>query len=134
MLALRYTRYWRLASTTVLLIVLLATLMPVNWFFTSTNGALGWIEHPDKWAHALTFAALAIWFAGLYRSFWGIALGLLFLGAGIELCQQMVAFRSADWGDMAANAAGIISGLGIAATGLGGWCKRAEDWYLTRKA
>ncbi len=134
MLPLRYTRYWRTASVVVLVLVMLSTLMPVGWLFGDADSVLRWFKHADKWAHALTFVVLTLWFAGLYRSFLGIALGLLCFGAVIELSQLMIGYRSAEWLDMAANAAGIITGLGIATTGLGGWSQRAEDWYLTRNA
>ena len=134
MLPLRYASHWRTASIALLLLVLVATLMPVGWLFDDTDSAFSWIEHADKWAHAITFTMLALWFAGQYRSSWRIAVGLLVLGAFIELCQLMTGYRSADWVDMAANTVGIITGLGIATTGLGGWCQRAEDWYITRNA
>ena len=134
MLSLRYERFWQIASVILILIVLVAALSPVNWFFAQKDGGLDWVPHLDKWAHAFTFAVLAIWFAGLYRSGWWIAVWLLFLGGAIELCQQLVAYRSADWGDMGANMAGIIAGLGIAATSLGDWRRLAEKWYATRNA
>ena len=134
MLTLEYARYWRLASAALLLLVLAATLMPVHWLFDDPDSGLTLFEHADKLAHALTFLLLALWFAGLYRSLWAIAAGLLAYGALIELCQLMTGYRSADWIDMAANTAGIIAGLGIAMTGLGGWCQRAESRYLARNA
>ena len=133
MLPLRYARSWRVAGVALLFFVLAATLLPVGWLFKGA-GSIDWLKHVDKLAHALTFLVLALWFAGQYRSFWGIAIGLLAFGAVIELCQMTVGYRSADWLDVAANAAGIMVGLGIAATGLVGWCQRAEAWYIARNA
>jgi hypothetical protein len=44
----------------------------------------------------------------------------------IEACQRVVGYRTADWIDVSADAAGIILGLVIGAAGIGGWCLRAE--------
>ena len=61
-----------------------------------------------------------------------VALGLLAFGALIELCQRAVGYRSAEWLDLAADAAGILAGLGIALVGAGGWCQRVEAWLGAR--
>ena len=60
------------------------------------------------------------------QSYWRIALGLLAFGLLIELCQRMVTYRSADWLDVGADAAGIIAGLVISLAGVGGWSRRLE--------
>ncbi len=90
----------------------------------------------DKWLHLLTFAVLAIWFAGLYqrRAYWRIAIGLLLFGILTEGCQRLVTYRSAEWYDIVADAVGIVIGLGLAATVTGEWSLRVESWYLRRKA
>ena len=77
---------------------------------------------------------LAIWFAGQYRprSYWRIALGLLVYGVLIELVQRMLSYRSAEWLDVAADMAGIMAGLLIAAAGLGGWSQRFEEKIAAR--
>ena len=134
MLDLRYARAWRAASIALLLGVLVATLMPVIWFDASRTQVAGWLAHVDKWTHLLAFVVLTVWFAGLYRrrSYWRVALGLLAFGALIELCQRAVGYRSAEWLDLAADAAGILAGLGIAWAGAGGWCQRVEAWFAAR--
>ena len=134
MWSLEYARYWRIASVALLLLLLIAALIPVDWLFDQSDSRFKLFEHADKLGHALTFLLLALWFAGQYRSLWAIAAGLLAYGALIELCQGLTGYRSAEWLDMAANTAGIIAGLGIAATGPGGWCQRAERHYLARNA
>lgn len=90
----------------------------------------------DKWLHGITFALLAIWFAGQYRprSYWRIGAGLMIFGLLIEGCQRLVSYRSAEWFDVAADSAGIIIGLTVATAGIGGWSLRVEDWYLRRRA
>ena len=129
MLELRYARAWRAASITLLVGVLAATLMPAIWF-----GSIRHLAGADKWSHLIAFLVLTVWFAGLYRrrSYWRLALGLLAFGALIELCQGAIGYRSAEWQDLAADAAGILAGLGIAWAGAGGWCQRVEMWLVAR--
>jgi len=136
MLPLRYVRHWRVASVALLLLVFAATLLPVVWFLVDPGLFADWFIDADKWLHAATFAFLAIWFAGQYhpRSYWRIGLSLLLFGLLIEGCQRLIIYRSAEWFDIGADAAGIIVGLVIANAGLGGWCVRFENWYSRRKA
>lgn len=133
MLPLRHTNWWRAASAGLLALVLAAAIMPAVWFWPDRIEIALWIGQIDKWAHALIFFFLALWFAGQYRprSYWRIALGLLAFGVFIEVCQRLVGYRSAEWLDLAADVAGIIAGLLLAAAGLGGWCQRLEARYLT---
>lgn len=130
MLELRYARAWRVASITLLLGVLAATLMPAIWFDSSRIH----LANADKWSHMMAFLVLTVWFAGLYRrrSYWRLALGLLAFGALIEICQGAAGHRSAEWLDLAADAAGIVAGLGVAWIGAGGWCQRIETWLAAR--
>jgi len=130
MLPLRHAARWQMASLVLLLIVLAATLMPAVWFWDDRFKALSWFESIDKWFHGITFLALSIWFTGLYKksAYWRIGLGLLAFGLVIEACQRMVTYRTADWMDVGADAAGIILGLVIGAAGVGGWCLRAEEF------
>jgi len=134
MLPLKNAGRWRALSAVILVLVLIAALSPVLWFFDSRMSALSWFENADKWLHALTFVALSIWFSGLYAkgSWWRIAIGLMLFGFIVEFCQLQVSYRMADWLDIAANTAGIIVGLTVATAGLGGWALRFEDWYSRR--
>jgi len=133
MLPLRHVHLWRRLSAALLLLVLAAALAP-GWWFDDKVEALSWFEHADKWMHGATFLALSLWFTGLLarRNWWWLAVGLLCFGLFIEGCQLLVGYRMADWFDMAANTAGILLGLAIAAAGLGGWGPRIEDWYARR--
>jgi VanZ family protein len=135
MLALRHARRWQLASVFILFLVLAATLMPAVWFWDDKDGAIRWFRHFDKWLHGMTFLALSLWFAGLYRksSYWKVAVGLLAFGLIIEACQRMVSYRTADWLDVGADAAGIIAGLLIGLAGIGGWCLRVEEHFAKRE-
>lgn len=130
MLPLRYAGRWRAASVMLLLCVLGAALMPAVWFWGDRHGFMNWFVNVDKWLHAATFVFLAIWFAGQYRvnSYWRIGVGLLLFGVLIELSQRMVTYRSAEWFDLVADAAGIAVGLAIASARLSGWCLQVEAW------
>jgi VanZ family protein len=129
MLPLRHARRWQLASLSFLILVLAAALMPVFWFLEDKAAALSWFERNDKWLHGATFLALSIWFTGLYSksAYWRVGLGLLLFGLLIEVSQRTVSYRTADWIDVSADAAGIILGLVIGAIGIGGWCLRVEE-------
>ena len=135
MLTLEYTRRWQVASVLLLLAVLLATITPAVWFWPDRVRMVEWFAGIDKWAHGVTFAGLAVWFAGQYRvsAYWRIAIGLTGFGLLIELCQRAVGYRTAEWFDVAADVAGIIIGLAIATAGIGGWSLRFESWMLNRQ-
>lgn len=135
MLPLRHTRRWQLASLIILLLVLAATLMPAVWFWDDRLGGLRWFQNFDKWVHGITFLTLSLWFAGLYQksAYWKIAFGLLAFGLIIEACQRMVSYRTADWLDVGADAAGIVAGLVIALLGIGGWCLQVEKYLAKRQ-
>ena len=56
-------------------------------------------------------------------------LGLLGLGLSMEVGQYLMrAGRMADTYDMAANAAGVLTGLLLASVLTGGWAQRVESW------
>jgi VanZ family protein len=96
--------------------------------------ALDWFDNVDKWLHAMTFLLLTVWFTGLHerRTWLKTALYLVLFGFLVELCQLLLSYRTAEWSDIAANTAGIIVGLIVAAAGLGDWGMRVEDWYSRR--
>jgi VanZ family protein len=61
-----------------------------------------------------------------------VIVGLTLFGFVVELCQLFISYRTADWIDIAANTIGIIAGIAVALTGLGGWGLRVESWYSRR--
>lgn len=136
MLPLRHLRFWRIAGVVLLCLVLVSALMPAVWFWNDRAGALTWFRNADKLLHAGTFLLLAAWFSGQYRrpSYLRVAAGLMLFGLIIEFCQFLVGYRQADFLDVAANTAGIVTGFLIALLGLGGWSQRLEDWYAARRA
>lgn len=128
MLPLRYARRWQVAGLLVLVAVLVAALMPGLPDFR--NAAV----LTDKWLHGVTFAFLTVWFSGQYarRAYWRLAVGMLAFGGLIEICQQMLAYRSAEILDLLADGIGIAAGLAIALFGAGGWSLRLENWLQAR--
>ena len=83
----------------------------------------------DKLEHAIAYAILALWFAGIYpRSRYGlIALGLFIMGVGVEFAPgAMHLGRHADARDVVANTSGIAIGLTLALTVVGSWAQRLE--------
>ncbi len=136
MLPLRYARRWRIAGFILLLLVWIATLIPTVWLWPQKESLVIWFIAADKWLHAGTFVVLAIWFAGQYRprSYWRIGLGLIAFGMLIEVSQRLLSYRSAEWFDLTADAAGVVVGLSVAMAGLGGWSLRFEQWLTKRRA
>lgn len=136
MLPLEYARRWQIASLLLLFVVLIAALMPVVWFWDDKLGGLRWLENVDKWLHGVTFFVLTTWFTGLFaRSCYGyVAAGLLLFGVVIEGCQYLVTYRTADWSDAGANAAGILLGTILALLATGGWSQRIEKRWASNKA
>lgn len=109
--SVRATRRWRAALLVLFIAVAYLALTPQPPKQMDT----GW----DKLNHVLAFAALA--FAGCMG--WPQArdprktllLGLLFLGAAIEVLQLIVPGRASEWSDLLADAIGIGCG-GLLAT------------------
>ena len=76
------------------------------------------IEHGDKMGHALAYATLMYWWAQLLattRQHLWLAAGLIALGIAIEYVQGWTGWRTFDYFDMLADAAGVVFG-GVLAT------------------
>jgi VanZ family protein len=89
----------------------------------------------DKVWHFLTYFVLAVFSAGIVPAerLWRLALRCLLLGAGLEAAQSLLTeTRQADWGDMAANAAGILCAWMIASGRRAGWARHVESWLARR--
>jgi len=101
------TRLWRLAFGALLLIVMALSLMPLGPEIPST----GW----DKTNHLLAFSMLAclgcLAFPERIRA---VLLGVLLYGALIEVLQSFTSYRFAEWGDLLADAIGLLPGWAMA--------------------
>ena len=108
----RATRHWRVISLLLFVVVMVLALMPQ----VPTEFSTGW----DKLNHALAFCALAFaWRLGFPGGGWRwVQLGLALLGTGgaIEIVQQFVPGRQADWADLLADAIGAGIGMSMVAT------------------
>jgi len=119
------TRAWRALLALLIVTVLYLALAPRP----PAAVDFGW----DKLNHTLAFAALGFCACLGYpasrtaRLRWLFA--LLALGSLIEILQQSVPSRSSEWGDLLADAFGIVCGAVIAAAVL-----RAAAWGSRRVA
>jgi len=100
---LHYRRYWLgigwllIAAVIYLSVTSHPPKMPVKWF--------------DKVEHFTAYLVLMGWFVQIYRTHGQRLLwALLFIGQGLalEIVQGMSRWRTFDYGDAAANTAGII--------------------------
>lgn len=77
------------------------------------------IPESDKLGHLLAYGTLMFWFCVLYRPLRVRAFhaaGFIVMGIALEFVQGWLGYRSFEVADMAANAAGVGLGLGIAST------------------
>ena len=134
MLPLRHSALWRYAGWGLLGIVFALALLPPAWLWPDGVGVSGWLPASDKWAHGVTFAALAGWFCGQYarRDYVRIGTGLVLFGAVIEVCQGLAGYRSMDVLDLAADVAGVVVGLLVAGRWCAGWSADVETWWYRR--
>jgi VanZ family protein len=125
LLPLQYPKVWSALGWGLVLGVIVGSLLPGNAVPTFGVG--------DKLQHAAAYCVLTVWFAGMYRRGLYPAVGVVLLGLGIvlDLLQGLTATRSLDWRDMAADFVGIVVGLLIAVSFLGGWCQRLEQRLLS---
>jgi VanZ family protein len=131
MLPLNYHRRWRIAGIVILLAVLSFAMIPDIWPWDSRQARF---IISDKVLHGFTFGFLALWYTGQYarRSYLRLAVGLIAFGVLIEVCQSLVTYRTAEWGDLWADLAGIAVGMIIALSLTGGWSLRVERWLAKR--
>ena len=76
--------------------------------------APGWLRH----AGAYFVVALLAFYATEERWHPTVAVGVIALGAGVELAQAFVPYRTASLVDVAANAAGVFAAVAVV------WCAR----------
>lgn len=87
------------------------------------------VEDGDKYEHVLGWLLITLWYAQLtasWRALLARACGFLALGGFIELAQSLTTWRSADFADLIANAAGIGLGLVLASTPLSRLLERLD--------
>ena len=124
LLALRHPRLWLVSGWILVVLAVIVSIIPL-----SEMPKMGGIS--DKLEHAVAYAVLALWFAGIYPKsrYPLIGVALLVMGIVIEGLQGAMNFgRQADMRDVYANSLGIVCGLLLALIWLGGWAQRVEAW------
>lgn len=100
---LKLIRGWYLLGALMLLAVAALSLLPMP------DAGVG-----DKLSHLVTYVFLGGWFGLLatnLRVLGATIVGLMAYGILLELLQGMTTYRYAEWGDVVANASGILIGV-----------------------
>jgi VanZ family protein len=119
---LRYVNYWQAIGWIMVLIVIWLSLTPKP---PQLPGFFAW----DKAQHMLAYASLMYWFGVSHPRHWRWPAFIVSLGIGLEIVQGFTGYRSYDPNDMLANTLGVVVGLFIIQTPLGGWLA-AVDRFL----
>ncbi len=99
-------KLWRTAFWVTVIAVLALSLMPTS---PETPGT-GW----DKTNHLLAYAVLAwLGLRAYAKRPWGVLLGLLAHGGGVEALQSFTPHRLAEWSDLLADALGLLLGWAV---------------------
>jgi glycopeptide antibiotics resistance protein len=126
-LPLRYPRLWVTLGWIFVMAAVIVCLLP--------GCSVALPTYNDKLMHALGYIALVLWFTGIYpRTRYLVIATLLFLmGVAVEFLQEwMHAGRQRDMNDVVANGAGIVIGIVLSLTVLGGWMQKVEAWITPR--
>ena len=125
MLPLRFPKLWTALAWLLTAGVIVGSLLP--------GEVVAHVHVRDKLMHAGGYFVLMVAFAGLYRRgvYPIVAVMLVALGLGLDLLQLLTQTRSFDWGDVAANCVGIVTGLVLSWWLLGGWCQHVEQRLLS---
>ncbi len=101
---LALSRLWTGIGVLMLVAVVVLSLADINQAVT--------LQGLGKLNHVAAYTALMYWWGMVQprsRVAWGV--GLMILGAGLELAQSMTPYRAMEWTDMAANLVGIALAL-----------------------
>lgn len=99
---LAHRRLWLAIGWALVILVTVLSLLPPP--------DLPDVRYNDKFSHLLAYFTLMAWFGQLYLRRLRPCLGLLGLGAGLEVLQGMTGYRDMSGLDMVANAAGVSLG------------------------
>ncbi|MEY3464666.1 MAG: VanZ family protein [Steroidobacteraceae bacterium] len=120
---LRLARLWFLIGSVLIAVTLYFALKP--------GGPPAGFPYADKVYHASAFFLLSAWFAGLFerRAYLWLAAAMLVLGIGIEIAQYLMPYgRTAEVGDVLADAVGMVLGLLLAVLLRDSLFARIEKW------
>jgi VanZ family protein len=111
---LRFPNLWLAIGFLLITLVVVASLIPNPPHVAQFRGN-------DKLGHFAAYIAMTFWFGQIYtrtRVRWTIALAFVILGISLEYLQRMSGYRTFEYADMGANAAGVLSALLLAQTPL----------------
>lgn len=117
--SLVYPRLWQAIGWLMLAWVVILSLMP----HPPEPPVVTW----DKAQHLLTYGVLMFWFRMAFGNIlWGVF--LIGMGAGMEILQGESGYRDFEYADMLANSLGVLAGWLLAATPLGVFLARLDQW------
>ena len=111
---LRFPNLWLAIGFLLIMLVIVASLMP-------NPPHAGHFRGNDKLGHFAAYIAIMFWFGQIYtrnRARWAMALAFVLLGMSLEYLQRLSGYRTFEYADMGANAAGILCALLLAQTPL----------------
>jgi VanZ family protein len=109
---LRFTHIWLAVGFLLVGLVVYASLMP-------NPPDLAHVQGGDKLEHIAAYFTLTFWFCQIYARNpvrWVFGLVFIMLGVSMEYLQGMTGYRTFEYGDMAADAAGVLCALLAAQT------------------
>lgn len=125
---MRYQKLWLHCGIGFILLVVHLSLTPNPL----EAGRLGEV----KVGHFLAYSWLAFWFCQIYRSpgtRLATAAAFMLMGVGLEFAQGLTGYRGFAYGDMLDNALGVMAGLALGSSPLGGLLLAFERRWLVRK-
>ena len=128
MLELRYRWLWLGSIWLLVLIIIVASLLPIA--VTETPGGA------DKLGHFISYLLLALFGAGIVPAERiPVVMARVFVfGLVLEAAQAVLTVsRSAEWADVIANTAGVLVAWWLCAHGFAGWARCAEAWLDRRR-
>lgn len=121
----RFRHLWIAAIVVVVVVIVAGSLLPFALLPNETGS--------DKIGHYSAYLILAVLASGIVspERLWRVMLRCFFLGLGLEAVQALMTDnRVAEWGDLLANVAGVLTAWLIASGGRAGWGLRAATRFI----
>ena len=111
---MRLKKLWLGIGASLVALVIIVSLIP-------SPPEMGKFEGSDKLGHFAAYGVMMLWFAQIYarnRVRLAIALAFVALGVALEYAQRHTGYRSFEYADMGADAAGVLCAMLLAQTPL----------------